>query len=323
MYFDIVACLSIIHKKGTELKGIHSHISATGRRLGIAITLNGVIFLIEFVGGLYTNSLALISDAVHNLSDFFALILSYIAAKVVLWKSNSQKSYGYVRVEIFVAFINALTLVIIGGYLIYRGVYRFFTPETVIGQWMVLVAFTGFIGNAVSTLLLRKDAHQNLNAKSAYLHLLTDAVESLAVVIVGVLIYWKRWYLLDPIVSVGIGIFVMKSAWNILAETVNILTEGTPKGIDLEDVARFIRAFPEVENVHHLHIWSLSSQFRALSAHLVVRNQSVSDCRLITDKIEKALHERYDINHPTLQLECEVCDNQGTLVDIHNIPGKV
>lgn len=303
--------------------GKHSHTPAPGKHLGIAIALNAIIFIVEFIGGLLTNSLALISDAFHNLSDFFALILSYIAAKVVLWKSNSQKSYGYVRVEIFVAFINALSLVIIGGYLVLKGMYRFFSPEPVVGLWMIAMACIGLVGNSVATLLLRKDANRDLNAKSAYLHLLTDAVESLAVVIAGIFIYWMGWYILDPVVSVGIGIFVMKSAWDILAETVNVLTEGTPKGIDLEEVARFLREFPEVENIHHLHIWSLSSQFRALSAHLVVKDQSISEGRNITDKIEKALHDRYHINHPTLQLESEVCKEQGTLVDLHHGSGQI
>ncbi len=301
----------------------HTHTPSAGKRLGIAIALNAIIFLVEIVGGLLTNSLALISDAVHNLSDFFALILSYIAANVVLWKSNSQKSYGYVRVEIFVAFINALTLVIIGGFLVYKGTYRFFAPEPVAGLGMIAIACIGLIGNSVATVLLRKDAHRDLNAKSAYLHLLTDSVESLAVVVTGVFIYWRGWNILDPVVTVVIGIFVFKSAWDILAETVNVLTEGTPKGIDLDEVAQFLRQFPEIQNVHHLHIWSLSSQFRALSVHLVVKDQSISDGRNITDKIEKALHDRYHINHPTLQLESEVCQEQGTLVDIHHGTRKI
>ncbi len=269
----------------------HFHTTTTSRHLVIAIILNAIIFIVELVGGLLTNSLALISDAMHNLSDFFSLILSYIASKVVLWKSNSQKSYGYVRVEIFVAFINALTLVLIAGYIIYEGLQRFFHPEPIAGLWMIVVALVGLIANTTSTLMLRKDAHHDLNAKSAYLHLLTDAIESLAVVIVGILIYWQGWYILDPIISVAIGIFVIKSAWSILVETVNILTEGTPKGINLEEVAEFIRSFPEVENVHHLHIWSLSSQFRALSAHLVVKDQLISKGCEITKRIEEALHD--------------------------------
>lgn len=286
----------------------------TRRHLVIAIILNAIIFVIEFIGGLLTNSLALISDAMHNLSDFFALILSYIASKVILWKSNSQKSYGYVRIEIFIAFINALTLVFIGGYLIYEGFNRVLNPKPIFGGGMIGIACVGLIANTISTLLLRKDAKYDLNVKAAYLHLLTDALESFAVVITGILIYLKEWYLLDPIISIVIGMFVIKSAWNILAETVNILTEGTPKGIDLETVAEFIRSFPGVENVHHIHIWSLSSQFRALSAHLVVKDQSISKGSVITKRIETGLQNKFNINHPTLQLESEICDEQEVIV---------
>jgi len=291
--------------------------SGTGKRLLIVIILNAVIFVFEFIGGLLTNSLALISDAMHNLNDFFTLILSYIASKIVLWKSNSQKSYGYVRIEIFVAFVNALTLVLIGAYITYEGISRFLNPEPVAGIWMIAVAVVGFIANTISTLLLRKDARHDLNAKSAYLHLLTDAIESLAVIVTGILIYLYSWYILDPIISVAIGIFVIKSAWSILVETVNILTEGTPKGIDLHAVADFILSFPEIENVHHLHIWSLSSQFRALSAHLVVKDQLISQGCVITKEIEKELQKHFKINHPTLQLESKICNEQETIVDIH------
>ena len=179
------------------------------------------------------------------------------------------------------------------------------------------MAIIGFIANTISTFLLRKDANQDLNAKSAYLHLLTDAIESLAVVVIGVLIYWQRWYILDPIISIAIGVFIIKSAWSILVETVNILTEGTPKGIDLNAVANFIKSFPEVENVHHIHVWSLSSQFRALSAHLVLKDRSISEVSNITKRIEGALYNRFHINHPTLQLENQVCHEQETIVDIH------
>jgi len=295
-----------------------SHHTSTQKRLAIAIVLNAIIFVVEFFGGMLTNSLALISDAMHNLSDFFALTLSYVASRVVSWKSNSQKSYGYVRIEIFVAFINALTLVLIGAYIIYEGIGRFLNPEPVAGLWMIAIAVFGFAANAISTLMLRKDAHDNLNAKSAYLHLLTDTIESVAVVVIGLLIYWQNWFILDPVISVAIGFFVIKSAWSILVEAVNILTEGTPKGIDLHAVADFIRSFPEIENVHHLHIWSLSSQFRALSAHLVVKDQLISQGCIITKKIEAELQKKFNINHPTLLLESKICGEQDTIVDIHH-----
>lgn len=303
-------------RRNRASKYVRPHTMTQSRRLGVAILLNGVIFAFELIGGLLTGSLALISDAMHNLSDFFALILSLIASKVMLWDSNPQKSYGYVRVEILVAFVNALTLVLIGGYITYEGIQRFFSPREIVGLWVIVVAGIGFVANAVSTFILRKDAHHNLNAKSAYLHLFTDAAESLAVVVVGVLIYWRGWYLLDTVVSIVIGVLVIRSAWNILVETFDILAEGTPSDIDFQEVATFIRSFPGIENVHHLHIWSLSSHFRALSAHLVVKDCLISEGCAITKDIEQKLKARYRIDHPTFQLESEVCKEQQTIVDI-------
>jgi len=297
----------------------HTYPQAAGKRLVLAIVLNAFIFLVEFIGGLFTNSLALISDSLHNLSDFFALILSYAASKVVLWKSNSEKSYGYVRVEIFVAFINAMGLVLIGIYIVYEGIQRFAHPEPVIGGWMLFIAITGFIVNTVAALLLKSHAHHDLNMKSAYLHLLTDAIESLAVVVVAGIIAWKDWRLLDPLISIAIGLFIIKSAWSIVVETVHILTEGTPRGIDLNEVAAYIQSFPGVENVHHLHIWGLSSRVRALSAHIVVQDQMISAGNTICTQLEHELEHRFGINHPTLHLECKTCPDQGTIVDVDHL----
>jgi cobalt-zinc-cadmium efflux system protein len=222
-----------------------------------------------------------------------------------------------VRVEIFVAFINATALVLIGMYIIYQGIQRFAHPEPVAGGWMLIIAIVGFVVNTAATLLLKTHAHHDLNLKSAYLHLLTDAVESLAVVVVAGIIAWKDWRILDPIVSIGIGLFIIKSAWSILAETVHILTEGTPRGIDLHEVAAYIQSFPGVENVHHLHIWGLSSRVRALSAHIVVQDQLISKGNKISSQLEQELEHRFGINHPTIQLESSVCGDQGVVVDMH------
>ncbi len=292
------------------------------KSLGISIALNAIIFIVELLGGILTNSLALISDSLHNLSDFFALILSYIASRVVQWKSNSEKSYGYVRVEIFVAFINSMALVLIGLYIIYEAIQRFTHPEPVAGGWMLVIAAFGFVANMAATLLLKTHAHHDLNMKSAYLHLLTDALESLAVVVIAGLIAWKDWRVLDPLISIAIGLFIIKSAWSIVAETVHILTEGTPRGIDLHEVAAYIQSFPGVKNVHHLHIWGLSSRMRALSAHVVVRDQLISAGTNIRSQLEKELGNRFGINHPTLQLESSVCEDQGVVVDIHSAQHK-
>ena len=288
-----------------------------GKSLGISIALNAVIFVVELVGGLLTNSLALISDSLHNLSDFFALILSYAASKAVKRKSNSEKSYGYLRIEIFVAFINAMALVLIGLYVIYEGVSRFTHPEPVAGGWMLIIAAVGFVVNTAAALLLKSHSHHDLNMKSAYLHLLTDAIESLAVVVVAFLIAWKDWRMLDPLVSIAIGLFIIKSAWSIVGETVHILTEGTPRKIKLEEVASYIQSVPGVENVHHVHIWGLSSRVNALSTHVVVRDQLISNGGKITNQLEKELETRFGINHPTIQLESSPCEDQGVVVDIN------
>jgi cobalt-zinc-cadmium efflux system protein len=165
---------------------------------------------------------------------------------------------------------------------------------------------------------LKTHAHHGLNIKSAYLHLLTDAIESLAVVVVAGLIAWQDWRVLDPLVSIAIGLFIIKSAWSIVAETVHILTEGTPRGINLEEVASYIQSFPGVENVHHLHIWGLSSRVRALSAHLVVQDQLISSGCKISTQLEQELEHRFGINHPTLQFESSVCEDQGVVVDINH-----
>ncbi|HEX2865884.1 MAG TPA: cation diffusion facilitator family transporter [Ignavibacteriales bacterium] len=296
----------------------HNH-SLSQKKMGAAIALNAVIFLVEITAGLLTNSLALVSDALHNLSDFFSLILSYLGAKVTLWDSNHKKTYGYVRVEIFVAFINSVSLVIIGGFIIFEAFKRLSDPEPVIGLWMLLAAVTGFVANVLATLLLRNEAEHDLNSKSAYLHLLTDAVESLAVIIIGGLIYWLNWNILDPIISVIIGIFIIKSAWNVVMEAVNILTEGTPKGIDVKEVVKVISSLPEVISIHHLHVWSLSSNIKALSAHVVIKDTLISEGNDVINRIGEELEHKFKINHPTIQLESCECENQGIVVNPNNL----
>jgi cobalt-zinc-cadmium efflux system protein len=294
----------------------HTH-NTSNKRLGIAIFLNAIIFIVELIGGLLTNSLALISDAIHNFSDFVALILSYFATKIALWNSNHDKTYGYVRIEIFAAFINSIVLVVIGIEIIYEAIRRIGHPEPVLGLWMIVIAVIGFIANAFSTVLLKEDAKRDLNMKSAHLHLFTDAIESFAVIVIGGLIYWFDWDILDPVISIAIGGFIIMSAWEIILETVNILTEGTPKGISVHDVVAMIQSIPGVSNVHHIHIWSLSSQFRALSAHVEVTDMLISDGNNLVARIEQELKQKFGINHPTIQLECGGCDEQDIIININ------
>ncbi len=293
------------------------HQDTTERNLVISIILNTVIVVGELVGGILSNSLSLISDALHNFSDLISLILSFVAARIVKWRATPEKSFGYLRAEIIVAFINSTALVVIGVYIIYEAVNRFLNPEPVAGLWLIIIAGISFLANAASTILLHKNSKNDLNAKTAYLHLLFDSINSLLVVLAGILIYYFNWVILDPIFSLVIGLFIIKSGWDVLIDAVNILNESTPKEIDSQEVADFINSFPEVKDSHHLHIWSISSNFYALSAHVVVEDQLISKGYLIIDKLEKQLKDKFGINHPTIQLEADIKIKKTNFISIN------
>ncbi len=283
--------------------------STIERPLFYSIILNGLIATTELVGGLFSNSLALISDALHNFSDFVALIISFIAARMIHWENNEKKSYGYFRVEILAAFINSVALVLIGVYIIYEAFSRLSSPEAINAKLMVIIAAIGFGANMLSVFLLHPHRGESLNARSAFLHLMTDAFESAAVIVTALLISIFNVHILDAVISIAIGLLIIKSSWDLLLESVNILTEGAPKGINLSDVAEFIRSFPGVKGVHHIHIWSLSTNFKALSAHIVVDDMQLSHAAEITGRLDSQLSERFGIDHPTFQLEADPCED--------------
>lgn len=276
---------------------------ATEKPLLYSIILNGLIVIVEMAGGFFSGSLALVSDAMHNFGDFVSLIISFIATRMMSWSGNSKKSYGYFRVEILAAFINSVLLVMTVVYIIYEALARFSHPSHINSKLMLIVAAFGFVANLLSVLLIWRHSEDNLNMKSAFLHLTTDTLESVAVIITAIVISYFNFASLDLIISVIIGAVIIKSSWDLLLESGNILTEGSPKGIDLNEVGNFIRNFPGIKGVHHLHIWSLSSSFRALSAHIVVDDMQLSHTVDITGELEQQLATRFSIEHPTFQLE--------------------
>ncbi|MDR3628557.1 MAG: cation diffusion facilitator family transporter [Ignavibacteriaceae bacterium] len=294
----------------------HHHNSTIQKNLILSILLNSIIVAGEIVAGILSNSLALVSDALHNFSDLLTLFLSLAAVRMSSWKATPNKSYGYLRAEIIAAFVNSSALVIIGVYIIYQAAGRLFVPEKITASWVIIVAAVAFVGNALSTLLLSKNSKEDLNAKSAYLHLFYDSVNSLLVIVAGILIYYFNWTILDPIFSILIGLFIIKSGWDVVLEAVNILSEGTPKDIDINDVTSFITSFPDVKEIHHLHIWSISSKMNALSVHVVVPDQFISKGYLIIAGLRKALKEKFNIDHPTIQLEADLSKEQNGIVKI-------
>jgi cobalt-zinc-cadmium efflux system protein len=292
--------------KGQITMHLHSH---TEKKLWAAIILNGLIPVMEIAGGILVGSLALISDALHNLIDLFSLLLSLVGERALRWKANEVKTYGYGRVEILISVINALVLIAVSIFILYRAAQALFTPHSLPGVLIMGIAGGAFCANLASALLLKKDARESLNIRSAFLHLILDAGQSLAIVVAGALIALWGWSFLDPIFSMVIGIFIFYTAGKVLKEGLNILDEGVPQDLKLLEIEGFIRAFPGIQGVHHLHIWSISSRNRALSAHLVLEDQLLSQSGRVINELSQALRERFLVTHPTFQVECGICPN--------------
>lgn len=279
---------------------------ATTRAVAIAMALNFAIFAVEVAGGILAHSLALLSDALHNLSDFVSLALAYLAARLALRKATRSHTYGFVRSEILVAFVNALVLVVMGGWICVEGVRRLFEPAEVEGRLVLAFGLLGLLGNVAGAWFLHRPSRHDLNARAAFLHLALDAGHSMAVVAGGALILVGVPFV-DPILSILIGLLILYGTWGVLSEATTILFEGAPKGLTAEDVARCLRADPGVRDVHHVHVWCLSSRSRAMSAHVVVEDQRIAESRALVERISESLRRECGIDHPTFQLETEEC----------------
>lgn len=285
---------------------VHNVKESIKRNLLISIGLNTIIVLGQIVGGIISNSLALISDALHNFGDLLALILALAANQLSTRKADNKRTYGFIRVEIIAAFVNSSFLLAIGVYIIYEGVLRIISPEPLLANWLILFASIGFVANAFSSYLLHKDSMHDLNAKASYLHLFYDAVHSLGVIVIGIIISYTNLFMLDGLASIVIGVFILHGAWKVATESASILNENTPSSIDINEIEKLICNVEGVLHVHHIHVWKISSSMIALSAHVVVEDRLLSEAYLIVDKIEKELYSKFKINHPTIQLEAHL-----------------
>lgn len=286
----------------------HVHRFDTAERLILAILINISISIAQIIAGLVTNSLALISDAGHNLSDVFALILSYFGVQQEKRKATVEKSYGFHRAEVVVAFFNAVILIGISIFIFYRAYLRFLHPEPIVISLTLAAAIFGIMANLAGVFVLyTKETKKSLNIRTALLHLTFDAFTSGGVVLSTVLIWLTGNPVFDPIMSVIIGVVILWGGLNVFLETVHILLEGTPKNIRPEMVEQSLAQFPEVQRVHDLHIWSLSSIFRILTVHLVIDDQKLSESVPFKEKIKRVLRDRYHIQHVTIQLEAVEC----------------
>ena len=256
----------------------HHHGESEGNRLLLTVVLNLVISLAEIVGGIFSNSLALISDAIHNLSDTVALLIAWLTMKVSKKASNKNNTFGYKRIQILAALFNSVTLIVICIYLIYEAYHRFLEPEPVKSIPMFVVAFIGLVANLISVFLLKKHSKDNLNIKAAYLHLIGDTLSSVAVIIGGVLMFFFEMYWIDPLITVLISLYIIKETYSVLYETYKILMQSTPAGIKVEEVVNCLKEIAAVEGVHHVHIWQLTDKDIHFEGHLdVCKDMKVSD----------------------------------------------
>jgi cobalt-zinc-cadmium efflux system protein len=299
----------------------HGHIhdqvdknNLTERSLLISTVLNLAVSLTEIIGGLFANSLALISDALHNLGDSSALFIAYLANVISKRKFNAKRTFGYKRIEILAALFNAIILVVIIVYLFVEAYKRLNHPSDIKGIAMLIVAIIGFLANLYSVILLKKHAGKSLNIKAAYLHLMGDTISSVIVIFTAVLIYFFNWFWIDPVVTFLLGIYLLKETFIIVKEAVDILMQSTPHGLDLNEVKKTLEAIPEIDNIHHVHAWNLNDHDIQFECHIDLKTDiKISETESIKKEVHDLLLNKFSINHVTIQYEYNCCANKSMI----------
>ncbi|HZU08319.1 MAG TPA: cation diffusion facilitator family transporter [Pseudacidobacterium sp.] len=289
---------------------MHVHVAPTGKmqrvlRFSLAATL--IYVILTFVAGLRAHSLALISEAGHNISDALALLLSFVAVYFQTRPATDEKTFGYQRAGVLAGFVNALSLIVIAVFIAIEAVHRLSEPVQVQARLMMIVAAAGVLMNGVIAFLLSR-VNTDVNIRSAFIHMLGDTLSTAAVIVGGATILWTGHSWIDPVLSLGIAALIIWSSVAIVRETLNILLEGTPRGISLAEIRRELQKIHGVEDVHDLHVWSLGSQTHALASHVTIADIPPSESGRILDQIKGVLHERFHIDHTTIQFENAGCE---------------
>lgn len=277
--------------------------NVSGKRFLAVTLLNAGITVVEIVGGLFAGSLALLSDAFHNLGDSFSIIMSYFAQVIAGRPENRRRTFGYRRAEIIAAWLNALFLIVVAAFLIVEAVRRLNHPQHIKGGIMLIVALVGLVANFASAALLHAGSHDNLNVKATYLHVLSDALASIAVMLGGLVLMFVNLTWLDPVLTIAVSLYVAKEAWPIVKKTTGILMQGSPT-LDYPAIINDIKAISGVENVHHIHAWQIDEHRIVFSLHINCQDMMISQCENIYSQIEKLLRQKYGISHVTIQAEC-------------------
>lgn len=297
-----------------EEEHVHSHQTHLQKKFKVAVVVTFLVFLGEVIGGIWSGSLALLSDAAHVMSDTLSLLISWLAIYLSTRPATSSRTFGYHRAEVFAAFLNGVSLIGISGWIFYQAYNRFISPTEIKVTGMFVVACLGFVANLFILWQLHGESHGNLNVRSAVLHVIGDTLSSVAVVIGGVIILWTKWYPIDAILSFLIGGIILFGAINVTREAVHILLENSPRNADAHTVAEHLCDLDSVKDVHDMHIWSLCSNYSALSAHVVIHENTPLPHDQILQQINTELKQHFGINHTTLQLEQVACTQAGNLL---------
>lgn len=281
----------------------HLDLNKIGFKLKVSTAITVLFVIIGIFAGIYSGSIALISDAAHNFTDALALIIALFSVWLQTRPASMTKTYGYHRAGILAAFINSSTLILIVAGLLYSAIERFLHPQPIATNIVTWTALTGLIVNICIGWALHRESKCDITIRSAYIHMMGDAAGSVGIIIGAIVIHFTGYFVIDPLISIVISLLILWTSWDILRETVNLLLEGTPRGIDVDSVSGAIKSVPGVRELHHLHIWGIAAKMTALSCHLKVDDMSLSRCHQILIDVNQLLRERFHIEHATLQLE--------------------
>ena len=286
----------------------HTHRGEERSKLVLACALTGTMFIVEGIAGFLTNSLALLSDAGHMLTHMIALLISLGAIMFASRPPTARKTYGFYRLEILAALFNGATLFLITIWIFFHAYKRIINPEPIASGHMFIVAIVGLLVNLACAYIL-KTSHGSLNIKSAFMHMMADTFSSLVVVFGAIIMHYTQWYILDPALSILICIVILVWSYQLITESVDILLEATPKDVDLENVVKSISELDEIEGVHDVHIWTITSGMYAMSAHIYIKDIMVSETQQIMSNINTLVNEKFSIGHTVIQFESNVCSD--------------
>ncbi len=291
----------------------HHHHEVSGKNLGITIALNVLITVAEAVGGFISGSMALLSDATHNFSDVISLVVSYVANRLTKRQASENRTFGFKRSEIFAAFLNSATLIVLAIFILVEAVKRLFAPTPISADWVIYLSLLSILVNGVSVLFIKEDAKENINMKSAYLHLFSDMLTSIAVLIGGLAMKYLHLFWVDSVFSIAIAVYLLYLSWDILKTSLKILMQFTPVGINVKLIVAELEKIDGVKNIHHVHVWQLSEHEIMFEAHIDLQKDiTISEFEGILELIQKALHE-FDIEHCTIQPEFGVDDSKSII----------